>query len=59
MSELLTISEVAEALRCPRRSVYGLVRSGALIALRIGRRLRVDAEDLRTFVRDAKTTQIP
>lgn len=38
---VLTVDEAADLLRVDRRSVYGLIRSGDLHAVRVGRALRV------------------
>ena len=48
---LLTVEEVAATLAVARRTVYGLIREGALPPIRIGRALRVDVEALRRFVK--------
>ncbi len=44
--QLLTVDEVAERLRVPRKAVYELVSKGALRAIRVGRRLRVPEKEL-------------
>lgn len=47
--------EVARALGIPRSSVYALIRSGELPAVKYGRSgLIVLAEDLQSFLRDGK-----
>ncbi len=47
MNELMKVHEVAKALRLSARTVYEMVRSGELPALRLrGRSWRVRAEDL-------------
>jgi excisionase family DNA binding protein len=38
---LLTIEDVSDLLRVPRARVYGLIRSGLLPGVRVGRTVRV------------------
>jgi excisionase family DNA binding protein len=47
---LLTMAEVAEALRCSASTVERLVRDGSLPVRRLGRSVRVRPEDLEAFV---------
>lgn len=46
MSEYLTPDEVANLLRCNRKTIYAAIRDGRLPALEIGRSLRVHRDDL-------------
>ncbi len=41
MDELLTVAEVADILRVSTMTVYRLIRSGELPAVRVGRNYRV------------------
>ena len=49
--ELLTVDEVAEALKLSRSKVYELIASRRLPAFRPGGRIRVPAESVREFLR--------
>ena len=50
---LLSVDEAAEALGTGfnRRRVYRLIATGILPVVRLGRQVRIDAEQLRDFVR--------
>lgn len=51
MSEtLLTAAEVAEQLRVSTMTVYRLIRSGELPAVRVGRNYRVRDPDLEAYL---------
>jgi len=50
---LFTITEVAEALRVSKMTIYRLVHSGELPAMRIGRSIRVPSANLRTYLDNA------
>ena len=43
---LLTVQEVADAMRVSRMTVYRLIKSGELPAIRVGRHFRIRAADL-------------
>lgn len=43
----LTVAEFAAAERMPRTTVYALIKDGTIRAHRIGRSLRISAEELR------------
>ncbi len=47
---ILTVEEVAEALRIGRSAAYELVRSGGLPAVRIGRTIRVSRQALLAWI---------
>ncbi|MDA0658960.1 MAG: helix-turn-helix domain-containing protein, partial [Planctomycetota bacterium] len=53
---LLSISEAASYLGCGQANVYGLIRSGELPYVRVGRRkgYRIDREDIDRFISDRK-----
>jgi excisionase family DNA binding protein len=46
---LLTVGEVAAALRVSRMTVYRLIHAGEITAIRVGRSVRVSAASLRSF----------
>lgn len=50
MTTLLTAAEVAERLRVSTMTVYRLIRSGELPAVRVGRNYRVRAEELDRYL---------
>lgn len=47
---LLTPEEAAECLRLHRSTVYDLMRSKALVSVKIGRARRIPADALRQYV---------
>lgn len=49
-TELLTAAEVASRLRVSTMTVYRLIRSGELPAVRVGRNYRVRAADLGDYL---------
>ena len=51
--QLLTITEVAVALRVSKMTIYRLVHAGELPSIRIGRSIRVPAGALRTYLDSA------
>jgi excisionase family DNA binding protein len=53
MSEVtfLTIAEVAARMRVSKMTVYRLVHSGELPALRVGRSFRVTDDDVNEYLR--------
>ncbi len=52
MDELLTVAEVAEMLRVSTMTVYRLIRTGELPAVRVGRNYRVRRADLDTYLHE-------
>lgn len=54
-SRLLTVAEVAAALRVSTMTVYRLINAGDLPAARIGRSFRVRTEDLDRYLADRFT----
>ncbi|MBW3576840.1 MAG: helix-turn-helix domain-containing protein [Actinobacteria bacterium] len=50
MDELLTVAEVADLLRVSTMTVYRLIRSGELPAVRVGRNYRVRRDELETYL---------
>ena len=51
---LLTVDEAAEALALSRSTIYRLLKSGDLVATRIGTAVRIPEQALRRFV-DTRT----
>ncbi len=49
-SPLLTVAEVADLFRVSSMTVYRLIRSGELPAVRVGRSYRVTQEDLQAYL---------
>jgi len=49
-TELKTVSEVAALLRVSNMTVYRLIRSGELPALRVGKSYRIRAADLEAYL---------
>ena len=47
---LMNLDEVAEQLRCTRRSVERYIAAGRLFALHIGRSVRVERRELEDFI---------
>jgi len=48
---LLKVSEVAEYLRCTPFTVYGLLKSGAIPYLKVGRGLRIKQSALEDWIK--------
>ena len=53
LADILTVTEVADYLRIPQKTVYQLVRSGRLPAFKAGRHWRVTSEAVGTFIASA------
>lgn len=49
-SEFLTVSEVARMMRVSNMTVYRLIRSGALRAVRVGNRYRLKVSDVHRYL---------
>ncbi len=54
-SRFMTVGEVASVLRVSSMTVYRLINSGELPAVRIGRSLRLRSEDLDRYLADRFT----
>ena len=52
---LLTVREVADAIRVSTMTVYRLIRAGELPAIRVGKHFRIRESDLSAYL-DAQTT---
>jgi len=48
--ELLTVREIADAMRVSTMTVYRLIRAGALPAIRVGKHFRIRARDLDQYL---------
>ncbi len=48
--ELLTVREVAGVMRVSSMTVYRLIRSGALPAIRVGKHFRIRVVDLEQYL---------
>jgi excisionase family DNA binding protein len=53
---LLTVREVADAMRVSTMTVYRLIRSGSLGAIRVGKHFRVRTRDLEGYL-EAQSTR--
>jgi excisionase family DNA binding protein len=53
---LLTVREVAEAMRVSTMTIYRLIRAGDLPAIRIGKHFRIREADLSGYL-DAQTVR--
>jgi excisionase family DNA binding protein len=49
----LTVAEVAAAMRVSKMTVYRLVHSGELPAVRVGRSFRVPEDAVQTYLRES------
>jgi excisionase family DNA binding protein len=49
----LTVAEVAAVMRVSKMTVYRLVHSGELPAVRVGRSFRVPEQAVHTYLRDS------
>jgi len=58
VERLLTVADVAEILRLSVRTVRRLIAEDELKVIRVGRSVRVQAEDLRSFI-DASRQERP
>jgi excisionase family DNA binding protein len=50
LGPVLTVAEVAEALRVSTMTVYRLVNTGELSGLRVGKNIRIRATDLDAYL---------
>ncbi|MDQ0985161.1 helix-turn-helix domain-containing protein [Streptomyces sp. V2I9] len=51
--KFLTVAEVASVMRVSKMTVYRLVHSGHLPAIRVGRSFRVPEQAVHTYLRDS------
>ena len=54
-ARFLTVAEVADILRVSTMTVYRLIKSGELRALRIGKSFRISEEDFDAYLADRFT----
>ena len=54
---LLTVAEVAEHMRVSNMTVYRLIKSGTLPALRVGKNFRIRERDLTAYL-DSSVTSV-
>ncbi|MHB8781385.1 MAG: helix-turn-helix domain-containing protein [Candidatus Geothermincolia bacterium] len=47
---LLTVSEVADILRVSNMTVYRLIKSGQIPAIRVGKNYRIDETDVNAYL---------
>jgi excisionase family DNA binding protein len=50
LAHLLSINDVAGLLGITRGSVYGLMRDGELVPIRVGQRARFEPSDIRQYL---------
>ncbi|EMI9090581.1 MULTISPECIES: helix-turn-helix transcriptional regulator [Bacillus] len=53
-----TTEEVAKRLKVSKLTVYDLIKKGELPSYRVGRQMRIDAEDLEQYIKQMKTGKI-
>lgn len=54
-----TIEEVSQLLKVSKLTLYDLVKKGNLPVFRVGRQMRIDANDLEVYINKHKTNQNP
>jgi excisionase family DNA binding protein len=54
---LLTVAEVADHMRVSNMTVYRLIKSGSMPAIRVGKNYRIRSSDLAAYL-DASTTHV-
>lgn len=52
---LLTVAEVAQHMRVSNMTVYRLIKSGQLPALRVGKNFRIRSRDLASYLEGSRT----
>jgi excisionase family DNA binding protein len=53
---LLTVSEVAAVMRVSNMTVYRLIKSGQLAALRVGKNYRIRESDMNQYLNEGSVT---
>jgi excisionase family DNA binding protein len=56
--KFLTVAEVAQVMRVSKMTVYRLVHSGELPAVRVGRSFRVPEQAVQDYLRDAYVNDV-
>ena len=54
-ARLLTVNEVADLLRVSRMTVYRLIKTGDMPAIRVGRNYRLREEDVHRYLMERYT----
>ncbi|MFJ7725961.1 substrate-binding domain-containing protein [Neobacillus sp. NPDC097160] len=54
-----TIEEVSQLLKVSKLTIYDLIKKGELPVFRVGRQMRMDAEDLNRYIKNQKSAQLP
>ncbi|WP_223069447.1 helix-turn-helix transcriptional regulator [Paenibacillus caui] len=54
-----TTEEIAKLLKVSKLTVYDLIKKGELPAYRVGKQMRIDAEDLEAYKQNAKSGMAP
>ena len=54
-STSLTPLEVAELLKITKNTVYELIKRGELPAYKVGKKLRIDKEDINNYINNQRT----
>ena len=57
LAPLLTVREAADVLRVSERTLWTLTHSGELPAVRVGRSVRYDQNDLASWIESRKTCE--
>lgn len=57
MDKSLTAIEVAELLKITKNTVYELVKRGELPGYKVGKKLRIDKEDVESYINNQKITK--
>lgn len=57
-ARFLTVQEVADLLRVSQMTVYRLIKSGEVPAVRIGRSFRVRETDVDRYLEEQRFTQV-
>lgn len=57
IEDLYALAQVAKILRCSRKSVYRLIATGRLKAIRWGRSYRFRRDDIQQFVKNSVIAQ--
>ncbi|HEX2051892.1 MAG TPA: helix-turn-helix domain-containing protein [Actinomycetota bacterium] len=52
VGRFVTVGEVARSLRVSNMTVYRLIKSGQIAAVRVGRGYRIREDDLRKYLED-------
>lgn len=54
LNKLLTVNEVAKLLRVSNMTIYRLVKSGSMNAVRVGHSYRIDKSDIERYLKKNK-----